>query len=257
MAGIISETINGFINGTPVTPKANRQKDFIAEIKTRGLARTNRYTVDFHPPKAMSENVKRMLLFCTSASLPGINFASTPNRSYGETRDIVYDRMFDPVTLTFHVDRAMTIKTIFDDWHSYIINPSDRTMGWYNDYVTPLTIRIQDLEDKTTYMCVLYEAYPKTIAPIELNAADNNDTIKLAVTFQYKYWYSIPIEQDNITGLEKSAGGLTRYVQDFQGFQEKYLKGLGEAGNFVTGAVGQYAMRSFSHFTSKLPTIRF
>ena len=63
----------------------NRQKDFIAEIKTKGIARTNRFTVDFSPPKAMPETTKRMLLFCEKASLPGINFATTANRSYGET----------------------------------------------------------------------------------------------------------------------------------------------------------------------------
>ena len=94
---------------------SNRQKDFIAEIKTKGIARTNRFTVDLTPPQALAENVKRMLLFCEKATLPGINFTTTTNRSYGETREVVYDRTFEPVTLTFHVDRKMTVKNIFDD----------------------------------------------------------------------------------------------------------------------------------------------
>lgn len=236
---------------------ANRQKDFIAEIKTKGLARTNRFTVDFTPPLAMPEDVKRMMLFCTSAQLPGINFSSATNRSYGEPREVIYERAFDPVQLTFHVDKRMTVKTIMDNWAAAIISPSDRSVGWYQDYVTDLTIRIQDLEDKITYRCVLYEAFPKTITPIELNASDNNDTIKLGVTFQYKYWYAQPMDQSDWDGIEKSSGGLSRYLDDFSGFQEKFNKTLGEAGNFVTGAVGQYAMRSFSHFTNKIPTIRF
>lgn len=236
---------------------ANRQKDFIAEIKTKGIARINRFTVDLSPPRALQENTKRMLLFCEKASLPGVNFATTANRSYGETREIVYDRMFDPITLTFHVDRNMTVKMVFDEWMNYIVNPSDRTVGWYNDYVTPMTIRIQDLEDKTTYLVQLMEAYPKTIQAVSLDAGSNNDTMRLDVTFQYKYWVATPIATDPYTGLEKTAGGLNKYISDFQGFQERFRKGLGEAGNFVTGAVGQYAMRGFSHFTSRLPAIRF
>lgn len=236
---------------------SNRQKDFIAEIKTKGIARTNRFTVDFSPPKAMPEQTKRMLLFCEKATLPGINFATTSNRSYGETREVVYDRMFDPVQLTFHIDRNMTVKNIFDTWSSYIINPIDRTVGWYSDYVTPMTIRIQDLEDRVTYLVQLFDAYPKSIQAINLDAQDNNDTMRLEVSFQYKYWYATMVEQDPYTNLEKTAGGFQGYLDNFSGFQEKFGKGLGEAGNFLTGAVGQYAMRGFSQVTSKIPSIRF
>jgi hypothetical protein len=239
---------------------ANRQKDFIAEIKTKGLARTNRFTVDFTPPKAMPELSKRMMLFCEKASLPGINFATTANRTFGETREVVYDRMFEPITLTFHVDRQMTVKEIFDNWSQYIIDPSTKTVGWYNHYVTPMTIRIQDLEDNTTYLVQLFEAYPKTIGSVSLDAGNNNDTMRLDVTFQFKHWYATPISEvqaGQYAGLEQSAGGFSRYLKDFQGFQERFNKGLGEAGNFVTGAVGQYAMRGFSHFTSRIPTIKF
>lgn len=239
------------------TQSANRQKDFIAEIKTRGIARTNRFTVDFTPPKAMPEFTKRMLLFCEKASLPGINFASTANRSYGETREVIYDRMYDPITLTFHVDRGMTVKAIFDQWSQYIVNPQDRTVGWYSNYVTPMTIRVQDLEDRVTYLVQLFEAYPKSIGVVSLDSQNNNDTMRLDVTFQYKYWYAAAIEQDPYTQLEKTAGGTKGYFDNFTGFQEKYMKGLGEAGNFLTGAVGQYAQRGFSQVTSRIPSIRF
>jgi hypothetical protein len=238
-------------------PSANRQKDFIAEIKTKGIARTNRFTVDFTPPKAMPESTKRMLLFCEKASLPGINFATTANRSYGETREVIYDRMYDPITLTFHVDRNMTVKSIFDTWSGYMINPIDRSVGWYSDYVTPMTIRIQDLEDKVTYLVELQEAYPKSISSVSLDSQDNNSTMRLDVTFQYKYWNAVQIAQDPYTKLETTAGGFKGYLDNFAGFQEKYMKGLGEAGNFLTGAVGQYAMRGFSQVTSRIPSIRF
>lgn len=236
---------------------SNRQKDFIAEIKTKGIARTNRFTVDLTPPQALAENVKRMLLFCEKATLPGINFTTTTNRSYGETREVVYDRTFEPVTLTFHVDRKMTVKNIFDDWATYIINPVNRQIGWYNSYTTNMTIRVQDLEDKTTYYVYLAEVYPKTIVPISMDAGNNNDTMRLDVSFQYKYWLATPIQVDDYTGLEKSAGGLNKYLSDFTGFQEKYLKGLGEAGNILTGAVGQFALRGMSSVASKIPPIRF
>jgi len=256
MAGIVSQKINELINGkTQVS--SNRQKDFIGEIKTKGIARNNRFTVDFSPPGASNEDKRRLLLFCEKASLPGINFSTTSNRTYGETREVVYDRIFDPVTLTFHVDRKMMVKDVFDEWAKKIVNPINRNVGWYKDYTTTLSIRIQDLEDKVTYLCLLDEAYPKSIGAIGLDAGNNQETMRLDVTFQYRNWMATPISQDQLTGLEKSAGGLQKYINDFQGFQAKYLGELGEAGNFLTGAVGQYAMRGLSSVTSKMPSIRF
>jgi len=236
---------------------SNRQKDFIAEIKQKGIARNNRFTVEFTPPRTSNEDKRRLFLFCTKATLPGINYATAQNRTYGESREVVYDRMFDPITLSFHVDRKMVVKDVFDEWTKLIINPVNRNVGWYNDYTTPLSIRVQDLEDRTTYIVQLAEAFPKTVGVVDLDASNNAETMKLDVTFQYKYWLATPITVDSTTGLEKSAGGLNKYLNDFQGFQEKYMKGLGEAGNFLTGAVGQYAMRGMSRVTGKIPSIKF
>lgn len=233
-------------------PTANRQKDFIAEIKTKGLARTNRFTVDFTPPRAMGEDTKRTLLFCEKAQLPGINFATTQNRTFGEFREVPYDRLFDTVGLTFHVDRNMSVKKIFDDWVSAIQNPENRSFSWYSEYITPLTIRIQDLEDKVHYEVVCYEAYPKSVGSIQLDA-EGKDTMRLDVTFQYKYWEAKNIAQA-ANGQLLNKDSLNQYNNDFTGFQERFRKGLGESGNFLTGAVGQFAMRGMSAVAGKIST---
>jgi len=234
---------------------ARRQKDFIAEIKTQGLARMNRFTVQLTPPNADQSIVRKTLLFCEKASLPGINYATTQNRSFGEFREIPYEKLFDTCQMTFHVDRHMTVRKIFDDWMAYIQNPVNRSFNWYSNYITDVKIQVQDLEDKTHYEVTLYEAYPKAVASIGLDA-EGKDTMRLDVTFQYKYWTSsLTAETDK--GLLLTADGLNNYTENFSGFQERFRKGLGEAGNFVTGAVGQLGMRSFSQVTSRIPSIKF
>lgn len=234
----------------------NRQQKFIGEIKSLGLARTNRFEVEMTPP-GDSTDLQKMLLFCSSASIPGINLASATNRTYGETREVVYDRMYEPMNMTFHVDRKMTVKTIFDNWIDTIINPSNRTVGYYHSYTCDIKIKIQDVDEKATYIIYLNEAYPKTITAIDLNAADDNDTQRLAVSFAYRNWQTGHLQENPQTGLLTSAGGFASYIDDFQGFQEKYRKGLGEAGNYVTGAVGKFTTKTFSHFSSITPTIKF
>jgi len=51
--------------------------NFISQIKSGGLARTNRFTVQFELPPTVrkskgSNNLRKILLFCDSAQLPGI-----------------------------------------------------------------------------------------------------------------------------------------------------------------------------------------
>lgn len=232
-----------------------RNRQFISEIKQIGLARTNRFTVSFSPSWAQPGQIRRVLLFCEKATIPGLNYATVANRSFGETREVPYDKQFESVNLTFHVDTNMEVKKMFDSWMHLVQNPVSRTFNYYRQYTTDMEIEIQDLNDKTRYMVKLYECYPKTMASISLDA-EAKDTMRLGVTFQYKYWMANGIEETT-TGQKLSTDLIDKYYSDFTGFQERLNKGLGEAGNFVTGAVGQYAMRSFSQVTSRIPSIKF
>jgi hypothetical protein len=104
-----------------------------------------------------------------------------------------YDRTFEPVTLDFYVDSAMIVKDFFDKWMDCVINPGSRTTNYYDEYVTYLTLTVLDPNNQQTHSTILYEAYPKTIQPIRLDNA-NRDVMKLAVTFNYKYHYSVKFD---------------------------------------------------------------
>lgn len=231
-------------------------KNFISEIKSQGLARTNRFAVLFTPPANVNPaNLRKTLLFCDQAVLPGVNFSTIQNRSYGEVREVPYEKLFDTAQLTFHVDKEMQVKSLFDAWIGSIQNPVTRTFNYYNDYVTTMNIEVQDLVEKTRYEMTLYECYPKTISAISLDNSAK-DTMKLTVTFQYKYWTSSTIQQ--LANDQKiSKNFIDKFLENFTGSNERLNKGLGEVGNFATGAVVQGAMRTFSNVTSRIPPIRF
>lgn len=161
---------------------------FISSVKNNGLARQNRFTVDIGKPAGMSDIYNQLnivQLFCEQAVLPGIATATVPIRTFGETREMVYDKTFEAITLTFLVDTKMLVKKWFDEWMDVIINPTTKLIGYHDQYAVEMTIRIQDLENNNTYECKLFEAYPKSIQAITL---DNNskDVMKLSVTFVYK-----------------------------------------------------------------------
>jgi len=84
---------------------------FIAQVKTESLARSNRFAVLFNPPAGVSPaTLDNVLLFCDSIQIPGVNYSTVQNRSYGEFREIPYERLYEAINLTFYVDASLHVK---------------------------------------------------------------------------------------------------------------------------------------------------
>ena len=184
-------SVKGYVN-TDLEESARRSPSlryFISQIKGEGLSRTNRFTVDIGQPNGLPPDTgtgRLALLYCEQAALPGMAYGTTPVRSFGENREIVYERNFETITLSFFVDTKMRILGLFNDWMNLIIDPNTRTIGFYDDYITTMSVTIQDIGDGTTYVMKFFEVYPKSIAPIQLDY-NSKDVAKLSVTFNYKY----------------------------------------------------------------------
>lgn len=168
-------------------------QEFISAVNSRGLARENRFLVTFD--RGIPDELRFVQLFCDTASLPGVNIASTPATTYGETREMPYSRTFNEIQLSFYLDADMSIKKFFDDWKDAVINPITRSPGYYNDYTRTVRVQLVDFQadnegkDMIPYTVVLWEAWIKSIGDINLNTSGTS-IIKLPVTLNYKYWTS-------------------------------------------------------------------
>lgn len=231
--------------------------DFVGAISgASGLARSNRFAVQFVPPRyvldGMGNNgnsvaLQQMLMFCDSTQLPGVNINTTPIRTFGEVREIPYETNYEPITLTFYVDNAFQVKKMFDVWALGIQDWTTRKFKYYREYTTDFVMHVQDMTDETKYVINLYEAYPKTVSAIQLDYA-NRDIMKIQVTMMYKYWRSFT--KDSFIGENylpdqlayPQGGGIpTDYYNNFNQFQQLYNdqhgspEGLGNAsGNVVS-----------------------
>lgn len=165
--------------------------DFIAQVKTVGMARTNRFNVVLTPPQALprmgNTGLQQILLFCDQVQIPGLNLATIQNRTFGEFREVPYEKLFGDIQMSFYVDNNLAVKGLFDDWMGLIQNPNSRTFEYYDNYVTNMQIEVEDTANRLRHRTYVYEAYPKTIAPIQLDYA-SKDVMKMQVTMQYKYW---------------------------------------------------------------------
>lgn len=166
--------------------------NFIARVKNESVARENRFEVIITPPLALnatSDEFDNLLFYCQSASLPAVSFLTQPVYSFGEAREVIYNRNFEPVQLEFIADTDMKIKWFFDRWFDTIIDPKTRLLAYYRDYIS--TVDISQLDhselEEIKYTVRLHEAFPKNIDAVQYTSA-GKEFVKVRVTMQYKYW---------------------------------------------------------------------
>jgi hypothetical protein len=171
--------------------------NFITAIKTGGLAKPSKYEVVIGKPAVVESlkykednNWRKMLLFCEQATLPGVNYTTTQSRTFGEFREMPYERIFDPLQLSFYCDSEMWIKGFFDEWMANIQNSKTREFSYYDKYTVPITITTVNNEGRNTYGIKLFECYPKTITAVQLDYGAK-DVMKLSVSMQYRYYTKV------------------------------------------------------------------
>lgn len=171
-------------------------KEFIAKIKSDGLARQNRFFITIALPKFAADKAAKyngnglrdIHLLCKSVNVPGVNVSTNPIRMTGEQFEVPYDRTFSAATFTFYVDRAMIVREFFDDWVTTVQDHQTRTIGWFDDFISPyIVITLQDKMSKSTYMMILYEAIIKSVSNLSLDQGAN-DPMTLDVSIDYHYY---------------------------------------------------------------------
>ena len=186
--------------------------DILAGFRSNeGYAKPNRYEVLLLGPTNVGngniDNVARFLerqsntrsisLRCESVNLPGRNLATSPDSNiYGPVRDIVEGVTYaEDITCVFQSSSGLDERVFFENWQKQAFNEQTWNIGYYKDYIGALEIYLLDKNDQRRYGLKVWEAYPKTIGPIALGYATNNEIVKTEVVFSWRYWTSLDIKQ--------------------------------------------------------------
>ena len=168
-------------------------KNFQAQVRTGGLAKPNRFEVLINLPPALiaqgySTNDSKILsLFCESTNLPTQTIGVKTQRLQGP----VYQR---PVS----------------------VDPIQYFVYYQDTYVAPITINQLNQKDNTTYSVILEDAFPRSVALLELNNNAQNQVHKLNVTFSYRRWAPVHRRTNNISypspnsGIDHSQNSFTQ-----------------------------------------------
>lgn len=200
-----------------------------------GFAKPNRFLVDFVLPSGVfstssplgegdeiifEEEVKNstragemqkntqiqrgLRAFCETVEMPGRNLDTTPFRTYGPKREIVYSQSFSgEVTLTFYTDKFLRQRTFFEMWQRAAFDEGTNNVHFYDEYVG--AIRVYQLgafaenndRDRISYGVHLYECFPKAINAVNYNQGANDEIQKVSVTFAFRNWTNLTLGQVN------------------------------------------------------------
>lgn len=130
----------------------------------------------------------KILLFCEQAQLPGVSFSTSQVRSFGEFKEVPYEKLYEPISLSFFADSDLTVKTLFDKWVNLIQDTNTRMYSYPDEYVTDnIKIFVHDVQNQKKYCVTLYECYPKAVSPIQLDY-NNKEIMRVQVQMVYKYF---------------------------------------------------------------------
>lgn len=217
--------------------------DFIAQVRN-GVAKSTHFTVQLNIPQALNglepikSNMNKIILFCDQAQIPGISFGTNQIRSYGEFKEVPYEKLFEPVTLSFYVDSNLIVKKLFDEWISLIQNKETRDFNYPNVYITDkIDIIVENTQGESVYKVSLNKCYPKAVAPIQLDYAAK-DVMKMNVTIAYQFATMQQLNRSvNVSngsplidtqmgeynyGYESFAQIPNNYFNNFASFQNQY-----------------------------------
>ena len=166
-------------------------------------------------PISLSDD-RRVCLLCETANFPVLNISVKSQRIFGPAyqRPVASDYGGDGISLTFHVDREMTVKRLFDAWMETIVAGGTDQTEWKNsytvafpeEYLCNITINQLDEFDNITYSVLLEDAFPRSMNMMDLNNSSQNLSHRLTVMFAYRRW--IPVTPQTTASISSTSGNL-------------------------------------------------
>ena len=180
-----------------------------------GYAVPNRFEVIITRPGGSATESRKVSMRCESINLPGRNLNSTTDSNiYGPTREIVDGVTYaDDINMTFQASSGLEERVFFEEWQALAFDERSWNVSYYNDYISTVDIYVLDRQNQRRFGLKLHEAFPKTIGATELSQSANNELIKLAVTFSFRYWTTLDTERQRPSLSEKIFDTITTGVE--------------------------------------------
>ena len=178
-------------------PNPGGLNDFLALVRTKGLASHNHYYVNFDIPRCLQRKYAQygqtMSLLTAGGEFPAVSMLTKDIFSQGATRPVATGINYGDCFYFFYIEQDMTLKSFFDDWFSAIYNPADGVTGFPDDYSTQIRTYQLDRQFIPTYGIQFENAFPKASFPLQITA-QGGALHRLPISFNYRMWHNIEVQ---------------------------------------------------------------
>lgn len=182
--------------------------EFLSNFDT-GIARPNRYRVQFKLPKGVTSSSQFVDSLSKSGSISTTdsNYNSTGNvnvkcfsmqfpqrtvltseklQNSGPFRVPYSGSSYDSISFGFYADNNLDTRKYFDIWQNAVLNVRSNTMNFYDEFVSPVYMYALDNAGNDIYGIRLEEAYPTQLSGMQYSYSQNNSYTEVFVNIQYR-----------------------------------------------------------------------
>ena len=162
-------------------------------------ARSNRFHVNFYcPPLGLTLEGWRV----ESVSLPGRQLQVDQYSTYGPLQQFPYNIDHDggQLTTVFRCDSNFIDRALIEVWQDFVYagsgeddiqgNSALPQFNYYNEYVGQMEIFQLRRDDSSALKYDIYEVYPVSYAPIEMNSTSVDQLLTFSVTWAFRTYAS-------------------------------------------------------------------
>lgn len=205
----------GFNGATRISPNGGfNLENFRSKLAYQGVMRPTLFLTELPlpttlletNPNAWAEAQKTVMLYTDSLSLPGASWMSSDgirHYGYGPFEQRPYNVQFQDISLGYIIDGRAEMLKFFTAWMNSIVN-FDRRKGmislnprgvspyeveYKKNYAVDLKIYVFDEATNKILVCVLMDAFPQSLDPVQMNWSSVDELARLNVTWKFTDWY--------------------------------------------------------------------
>lgn len=214
-----SKTSDQFSNGQ--FTGVGKWGHFLAEMRSRSVARTNLFEVSFTPPLMLarqSGTARLLSLYASDASLPGnfINTMTLKRFGIGPNEKVPYSTQWNDIGFSCIGDGQGMVYKFFYKWMQGIVKSdvpitgddigynqlASYEVGFKEEYATTITINTFDEQGKDILVYQLTGAYPIFISDTPLSWGQGDELQRIPLAFNFLQASLVNVEA--VRSLEKN-----------------------------------------------------
>jgi hypothetical protein len=178
-------------------PNPGGLNDFLALVRTKGLASHNHYYLAIDIPRCLqgkyAQYGQTISLLCAGGEFPAVSMLTKDIFWQGATRPVATGVNYNDCFYFFYIEQNMELKSFFDDWFRCIYNSETGVTGFPDDYSTQIRTYQLDRMFVPTYGIQFENIFPKASFPLQVTA-QGGALHRLPISFNYRRWVNIEVQ---------------------------------------------------------------